>query len=97
MIISRVFLKHSLIIIFTVETTPGVFYQVFSGGEYKVRGRKRNVGRLEQADSDQGTGTGTGCKNEEIIQNKSTRCHSCARQGSELSLDELRGHTWYVV
>ena len=57
-----------------------------------MRGRKRNVGRLGQADPDQGTGTG--CKNEEIIHNKSARCNSCARQGLEMFLDELRGHTW---
>ena len=72
-----------------METTPGVFYQVFSGGEYKVRGRKRNVGRPEQSDPDQETGTSRGCKNREIIQNNSTRCHSCARQGYEMFADEV--------
>ena len=71
-----------------METTPGVFYEVFSGGEYKVRGRKRNVGRPDQADPDQDTGTSR--KNGEIIQNKSRRCHSCARQGHEMFVDEVR-------
>lgn len=56
-----------------------------------MRGRKRNVGRLEQSESDQETGGtgGTGCKNREIIYNNSTRCHSCARQGHEMFPDEI--------
>ena len=56
-----------------------------------MRGRKRNVGRLEQSESDQETGGtgGTGCKNREIIYNNSTRCHSCARQGYEMFADEV--------
>ena len=52
-----------------------------------MRGRKRNVGRPDQADPDQDTGTAR--KNGEIIHNKSTRCHLCARQGDEMFLDEL--------
>ena len=54
-----------------------------------MRGRKRNVGRPEQSEPDQETGTSRGCKNREIIQNNSTRCHSCARQGYEMFADEV--------
>ena len=54
-----------------------------------MRGRKRNVGRPEQTEPDQETGTSRGCKKREIIQNNSTRCHSCARQGYEMFADEV--------